>query len=95
MRLIAIADKKDPEEFDRFLAEAINSKGDQHAQWGRGILAVSHHLDQRPSLLHDAVHRRGSVPWWRIYWIERAPPAVLVWDSLDGDSSRVTFGNAD
>lgn len=88
MRLISIADRSDPAEFDAFLAEAVEAKGDQHVRWGRGVLAVTHNLDQKPSLLRDAVERRGTVPWWRIYWIDRAPPAVLVWESPDSGVFR-------
>jgi hypothetical protein len=83
-RLYAVSGDRSAAEFDAFLDATIKKKRTQHAEWGRGILTVTHNWDQPPELLRDAIRRRaGDIPWWRVYWVERGPPAKLVWDSCE------------
>jgi hypothetical protein len=82
LRVLRIADRADPEEFDAFLDQAVARKGGQHLEWGRGVLVVTHNLDQTAERLGEAIERRGQVPWWQVYWIGRARPPLLVWPLL-------------
>lgn len=57
----------------------MEDKADQHKGWGRGILAVIHDWGETADDFRDGMARRDSWPWWRVYWIDAAPPPVLIW----------------
>ncbi len=66
---------------DEFVSSIIESKGTQHVEWGRGVLVVLNAHGVTATDLRSGLERRPQVPWWRVYWIDPTPPAILVWDA--------------
>lgn len=66
---------------DGFIEQCLESKSDQHAGWGEGILAVVHGFHESAEDLRAGFERRSDCPWWRVYWVPAGPPPILVWDS--------------